>query len=153
MKSKKFVAGLLALVTVFSFGSVSTGAQKEVQTIVYHAIDGKEVPAERGVEPRFKYFNNITCHLSEENGISTATGTASVNTSYSNTLTVATERKKNGSWSSMKTRSNDDSSSFLVVEYDYALTRGYSYRALSTIVVDTGAHTEIATCESSILYY
>lgn len=153
MKMKKLFAGAAALALMMSFASVSTGAQKEVQTVIYHAIDGQVIPIERGIEPRFKYFNSITCHMSESGGISTSTGTASVNTAYDNTLTVTAERKKSGSWSSVKTRNTGDSSSFLVVEFDYALTRGYDYRALATIVVDTGEHKEVATCESSIIYY
>lgn len=157
---KKFYSVLLAAILAITFCAVTAsaetaGVENQPGTVIYHAIDGVEVPMERGIAPRFRFFYNISCRMDQEKGLSVSTGTASVNTDYSNTLMVSIERSKNGgAWSQVKSWTIDDpNEDFLILERQYYLTKGYSYRAVSKIVVSTGTQTEVATCVSSTVYY
>lgn len=153
---KKFLVTVMAAASVFALCTVATsGKTQQVDTVVYHAIDGVTVPIVRGVQPRFKYFSSISARIAQKSGLSTSTGTASVEPEYDNTLVVAVERSKDDkSWDQVKSWSKDGlNDSFIVLERQYYLTKGYDYRAVSTITVDTGAHTEVATCVSNTIYY
>lgn len=153
---KKFLVTVMAAASVFALCTVTTsGKTQQVDTVVYHAIDGVAIPIERGVQPRFKYFSSISARIAQKSGLSTSTGTASVEPEYDNTLVVAVERSKDDkSWDQVKSWSKDGlNDSFIVLERQYYLTKGYDYRAVSTITVDTGIHTEVARCVSNTIYY
>lgn len=157
---KKFYLSLLAAILAITYCAVSASAEtvgikNQTGSVTYHAIDGVEVPMERGITPRFKFFYNISCRMVQDKGLSVSTGSASVNTDYSNTLMVSIERSKSGgAWSQVKSWTiNDPNEDFLFLEREYYLTKGYSYRAISKIVVNTGTQTEVATCVSSTVYY
>lgn len=152
---KRLLALFLATVIALSFCTIVTGAEEQTYVVVYHEIDGVEQPLPRSGKPRFKFFDSITARIAQKNGLATCTASAFVTPGYSNTLTVALESSKNGSdWSEIKAWSKTDSvDNFLVLERKQYINKGYQYQAVTTIFVDTGEHTELAKCVSSIIYY
>lgn len=152
---KRLLVLFLATVIALSFCTIVTGAEEQTYVVVYHEIDGVEQPLPRSGKPRFRYFDTITAYVGQTNGLSTSTASAFVHPGYTNTLSIKLQRSKDEeSWSDVKSWSTTDKTSeFMVLERQWYINKGYSYQAVSTIFVNTGEHTERATCVSSIIYY
>lgn len=157
---KRAIAVFLATALVWC-GSATAMAEAPSGVVVRHSINGVEDYVWDGVtfffaDLRFQFFDTLSASISQSEGKTTCTGTVSVDPAYSTTLVVTLQRSKDGSrWSDVsewKTGATTGKKR-IVLEKSYYLTKGYSYRIVSTVTVVAGSQIETADCVSNVIYY
>lgn len=179
MMFKKVIAGLLIVASLMASSLQVLAADASMESAEAPAVEGTSVPAmaseinegneqvaaiiadEDGtvlyMNPRFLYFNTLSSSLSQSKGKATCTGTvATDHTQYKFKLVSTLQRSSNGtSWSDQKSWSTAyiTGQDRIVLSKNYYLTKGYSYRLITVVYVDTGSYIENADCESNHLEY
>lgn len=177
MKIKKQIAGILAMTCamMLSIPTVAkdspSGMDEDYQSemsqnvkadysggrIVSHRINGIEIPLtnENARALRFKYLHSISARMVQEKGKSTITGSAlTYDTNHTTTLTITAQRSKDGkTWKDLKSWSDVADDEFIVLEEIYYLAKGYQYRSVTKVNIDSGADVEVVTVASSTVYY